>query len=395
MISISSWKSSSLNVKSQVMRNIAFISGSRSDYGLEIPLLQAIKKSKEIKLQFYATGMHLMPKFGYTIDLIRRDFPTVGIINVKFEGDFKESTAVFAGRLLQAVVYEFKRNRPDIVLVHGDRVEMMCTSLAALYLGIPIAHIQGGDKTSTVDDSVRHAITKLANFHFPATEESAQRIRFMGEEAWRIHVVGSMGIDAQLRLKILSRKKLFKILNLPFDAKFLLVLYHPVSEEVEKAGEQMQNILSAVTKFNLPVVIIYPNADPGSNAIIKKIKKYQKNPLFRVFANLDHSTFISLENEVDCWVGNSSAGIVESASFKTPVVNVGMRQKGREKGNNVIDTGYGEEEIYHAIHKSLFDENYLKIIQSCVNPWGDGKATKRILKILENTPLDSKLLTKK
>ncbi len=395
MMSISSWKSSSLNVKSQLMRNIAFISGSRSDYGLEMPLLQAIKKTKEIKLQFYATGMHLMPKFGYTIDLIKRDFPNVGTINVKFEGDLKESTAVFAGKLLQAVVYEFKRNRPDIVIVHGDRVEMMCTSLAALYLGIPIAHIQGGDKTSTVDDSVRHAITKLANLHFPATEESAQRIRLMGEETWRIHVVGSMGIDALLEVKTLSREELFKVLDLPFSSKFLLVLYHPVSEEVEKAGEQMQNIFSAVTRFNLPVVVIYPNADPGSNAIIKKIKDHQRNPLFRVFANLDHSTFISLEKEVDCWIGNSSAGIVESASFKTPVVNVGVRQKGREKGNNVIDTGYSEDEIYQAIHKSLFDESYLKTIQSCVNPWGDVKATERILRILENTPIDSKLLTKK
>lgn len=188
------------------MRKISYISGTRSDYGLEVPLLQAIRKSKKTELQLYATGMHLMPNFGYTIDLIKKEFPKVGIINVKFTDDSCEARADFAAKLLQAIVYEFKKNRPDIVLVHGDRVEMLCVSMAALYLGIPIAHTQGGDKTSTVDDSARHAITKFANLHFPATERSAQRIRLMGEENWRINVVGTLGIDALLGVKTLSAK---------------------------------------------------------------------------------------------------------------------------------------------------------------------------------------------
>lgn len=375
------------------MKKIFYISGCRSDFGLETPLLEEIERSKKLKLQLFATGVHLMPNFGNTIELIKKKFPKVGIINVKLE-DSREGMAVFAANFLKAAVNELKNNRPDIVLVHGDRVEMFCTALAALYLGIPIAHVQGGDKTATVDDSARHAITKLAHLHFPATKKSAQRIRLMGEENWRIHVVGTMGIDALLRVKTLPRQKLFRKLNLQNDTRVILVLQHPVSEEVGESGRQMRTILNAVKRFNLPVVVVYPNADVGSSEIIKVINKEKRNPLFKIFENLDYPFFVSLAKTAECWIGNSSAGVVESASFKTPVVNVGIRQKGRERGNNVIDANYNEEEIYQAINKSLYDENFKKSLENCINPWGDGKATKRILKVLENIALDSKLLRK-
>lgn len=376
------------------MKKIAYITGTRADFGLVTPLLEAIEKSQCLKLILYATGMHLMPNFGNTINLVRDKFPKAHIIDVKFKDDSKIEIAAFAAKFLNAAFNELKKSTPDMVFVHGDRVEMLCTALLALYLGIPIVHTQGGDKTATVDDSARHAITKLAHLHFPATKKSAKRIRLMGEEDWRIHTVGTMGVDALLRVKTLSRQELFKKLNLQFSSKVILVLQHSVSEAVRESGRQMQNTINAVKRFNLPVVVIYPNTDAGCSDIIKVINKEKNNPLFRIFNNLDHSTFVSLEKEADCWVGNSSAGVVESASFKTPVVNVGMRQDGRESGINVIDVGYNKTEIYQAAYKSLYDESFKKSLEKCTNPWGNGRATEKILQVLENIQIDSKLLTK-
>lgn len=376
-------------------KKIAYVSGTRADFGLETPLLKAIEQSQVLDLQLFVTGMHLMPKFGETLNLVKEKFPNVGIINIRFDEDSREGMATFAAKFMEEVVSEFKKNKPDLVLVHGDRIEMLCTALVALYMGLPIIHIQGGDKTSTVDDAARHAITKLSHLHFPATKESAKRIRLIGEEDWRIHTVGTMGVDALLRVKTLSRQELFKKLNLQFSSKVILVLQHSVSEAVRESGRQMQNTINAVKRFNLPVVVIYPNTDAGCSDIIKVINKEKNNPFFRIFKNLDHSTFVSLEKEADCWIGNSSAGVVESASFKTPVVNVGMRQDGRESGINVIDVGYNETEIYQAVYKSLYDESFKKSLEKCTNPWGNGRATEKILQVLEDIQIDSKLLIKR
>lgn len=377
------------------MKKIAYISGTRADFGIETPLLKAIEESKELELQLFATGMHLLPEFGETVRIVRRNFPNVKIINVNIDNKNKDGMADFAAELLPRIVRQFKENRPDLVLVHGDRIEMLCCSVASLYLGIPVVHVQGGDKTTTLDDSVRHAITKLSHLHFPATEQSAKRIRMMGEEEWRIQVVGTMGVDALLKVSTLSREDLCHKLNLSFNSKIILVTLHPTTEEINRAGEQMQIVLNAIKRFNLQTVIIYPNTDPGSDQIVEIINHEKGNSQFRIYKNLDFDTFVSLEKEVDVWVGNSSAGVVESASFKTPVINVGNRQEGRERGNNVIDAGYDEDEIYKVIEKSLFDKDYINSLKNCANPWGDGKATQKILKTLEEIKIDKKLLNKK
>ncbi len=377
------------------MKKIAYISGTRADFGLETPLLEAIEESKELELQLFATGMHLLPEFGETVRIVRQKFPNVKIINVHIDNKNKDGMADFAAELLPRIVRQFKENRPDLVLVHGDRIEMLCSAVASLYLGIPVVHVQGGDKTTTVDDSVRHAITKLSHLHFPATEQSAKRIRMMGEEEWRIQVVGTMGVDALLRVNTLSREDLCRKLNLSFNSKIILVVLHPISEEINKAGKQMQIVLNTIKRFKLQTVIIYPNTDPGSDQIIEIINQEKDNPQFRIFKNLDFDIFVSLAKEADVWVGNSSAGVVESASFKTPVINVGSRQEGRERGNNVIDVGYDEEEIYKGIKKSLFDKDYINSLENCTNPWGDGKTTQKILQILEEIKIDNKLLKKK
>lgn len=380
--------------KKTIVKKIAYISGTRADFGLITPILRAIQKSKKLDLRVYATGMHLMPEFGETVRYVRKEFPNAKTIEAKCETDDKLGMTKFTSDFLSKWVKVFSKDKPDFVLTLGDRPEMLCTAMACLYFGIPTGHIHGGDKTSTVDEVARHAITKLSHLHFPATEESARRIEKMGEEKWRIHVVGAPALDMILHERLPTRKELFRNLGLKPEKKVILVTRHPVSEEVEDAGVQIETTLAAVKKFNLPVVITYPHADAGGRKIIKVIEKEKDNPLFHIFPSLEYKQFLALEREAAVWVGNSSGALIESSSFGTPVVNIGTRQMGRQRGANVIDVGYGRKEIEKAIKKSLFDSSYLKRLKKVKNPWGDGKTGPRVAKILENLNINRRLLTK-
>lgn len=376
------------------MRKIAYVSGTRADFGLMTPVLRAIKKSKKLKLQLYATGIHLMPEFGRTFKEVKKEFPEAIAIPTTFDSDDRAGMARFAGKFLKKIVAIFEKRRPDIVLVLGDRIEMLLTATAALCLGIPIAHVHGGDKTFTVDEVARHAITKMAHVHFAATKESAERIGKMGEEARRIHIVGAPALDTILNEKLLSRAELFRKLGLNPKEKIILVTQHPVSEEWGSAGKQMEETIAAVKSLGLPTVIIYPHADAGGRKIIKVIAKERKDLLFHIFRSLPYKDFLALEREAAVWVGNSSAAMIESASFKTPVVNVGTRQLGRQHGDNVINVGHNRGEIKKAIQKSLYDKKYLSELKKIKNPWGDGETGPRIAEVLENLKIDSKLLAK-
>src|SRR3989344_3714364 len=377
-----------------MMKKIAYVSGTRADFGLMTPVLRAVQKSKKLKLQLYATGMHLMPRFGKTINEVRNFFPAAKHINAVFETDDRFGMARFAGALLSNIVSVFNKNRPDIVLILGDRVEMLATAMAAIYLGIPIAHIHGGEKTYTVDEVARHAITKMSHVHFAATKESAERIKKMGEEDWRIHVVGAPALDVILNEKLQTRAELCKKLRLNPSEKFILITQHPVSEEWRDAGKQIKETIAAVKYFRLPVVVIYPHADAGGRKIIKVIEKEKRNPLFHIFPSLQYKDFLVLEREAAVWVGNSSAATIEPPSFKTPVVNIGTRQLGRQHGDNVINVGYNRGAIKKVVDKSLNDKVYLAKLQKTKNPWGDGKAGPRVAKILEDVTINSKLLAK-
>lgn len=376
------------------MKKIAYVSGTRADFGLMMSILKALRRSSKFQLQLYATGIHLMPEFGRTIREVKKLFPDAMDIPAVFESDDRVGMARFAGDFLKKVVAVFEKYRPDIVLVLGDRIEMLATAMAALYLGVPIAHIHGGERTFTVDEVARHAITKMAHIHFAATKESARRLKKMGEEGRRIHIVGAPALDVILNEKLPSRTELFRKLNLDPVKKVILVLQHPVSEEWQDAGKQMEAIFAAVKFFGLPVLVVYPQADSGGREIVKVIESERKNPLFHIFQSLPYQDFLALEREVAVWVGNSSAALIESSSFKTPVVNVGTRQLGREHGENVINVSYEIAEIKKAIARSLNDERYLASLQKIKNLWGDGKTSPRVVNILENLKIDSRLLTK-
>lgn len=376
-------------------RKISYITGARADYCLMVPILKAIQKNDKFSLQVYATSNHLMQEFGDTFNEVKKDFPDAIAIDAMFESDDRIGMAKFLGPFLIKFVEYLNEDRPDLALIPCDRVEAFAAAIACTYAGIPICHVHGGEKTFTVDESARHAMTKLAHIHFAATQAAAERIEKMGEEKWRIHVVGAPMLDTILKEKLPDHQSLFKQLCLPFDTeKFVLVTQHPVSEEFDQAGKQMEETIRAVKSFNLPVVVVYPHADSGGQRVIEVIERERKNPLFHIFPHIPNLEFLALEKEAAVWVGNSSAGIIESASFKVPVVNVGIRQLGRERSGNVIDVDCKTEIIKNAIEKSLFDEEYRQKISGISNIWGDGKAAERVVTVLEELEIGPKLLTK-
>lgn len=373
-------------------RKIAYISGGRMDFGLMLSTLKKIESSPDLTIKVYYTGLHLLKDFGNTYQDVMEKFPKATKIDETYKHDDRSSTAVFIGGFIKKLTKEFIKYKPDIVLTLGDRAEMLGTAITSLYLGIPSFHIHGGDKTGHVDEVVRHAITKLSHIHLVATIDAAVRIKKMGEDNFRIFTVGAPGIDKIIETKIMEKKALLKSLKLNNDSKYILLLQHPVFNE--NSSLHMQNIMQAVKKFELPVVVIYPNADHGGRDIIDIINKEKNNPRFKILLSVDRDRFLALQKYAEVWVTNSSAGIIESSSFHTPVVNVGTRQKSRLKPKNVINVNYSVKQINKAIIKSIKDVKYRSRLKQISNPWGNGKTGEKIVNIIKKIPLDSFLLNK-
>lgn len=376
-------------------RKVLYISGTRADYGLLRPTLFAIKNHPKLTLNVVATGMHLMPEFGKTIKEIERDGFKIYPVKAVFGKDGKDSTVKFVGELLLGLLKKIKEAKPDVIFVQGDRPEALAGALVGAYLGIPVAHTHGGDITLTADEITRHAVTKTAHIHFPATQKSAKRILKLGEDAWRVHVVGSPGLDSILGGKLISKTKVSKKYNLNLSKPIILVIQHPtVNTETDIAGSRMEETMEAIKELGHQTVVIYPNADPGSRAIVRVIEKYRKYPFIKIYKNLPHIDYLSLMNLAQVLVGNSSSGIVEAPSFKLPVINVGEREAGRERADNVIDVGYDKEQIKKGIKKAIYNKQFRKRVEKCRNPYGDGKACVRIARILSEIKIDRKLLQK-
>lgn len=375
-------------------KSITYITGSRADFGLMAPVLRAVRESASLSLRVYATGMHLMSEFGNTVREVEAAFPDAERIDAVIPSEEREGQAIFAGTLLPKVVAALTKNRPDFVLLLGDRLEMLVVALACRYLGIPTGHLHGGERSATVDDSARHAISRLASLHFPATAAAARRLRKMGEDDWRIRVVGAPALDVIRHARLPSREEVCVRHGLSATKPYILVLQHPVSEEAEDAGGQMRETIAAVKSFNMQVVAAYPNADAGGRQMIAALEKERDNPLFHLFPNISHADFLALERDAAVWVGNSSAALIESASFKTPVVNVGIRQCGRERGGNVIDATHDRKDIRAAIDRALTDRAFRARLARVVNPYGDGTTAERVVTILKKLESPETLLAK-
>jgi GDP/UDP-N,N'-diacetylbacillosamine 2-epimerase (hydrolysing) len=375
-------------------RKILYISGTRADYGLMRSVLRSIHNHPRLSLDIVVTGMHMMDEFGNTVEEIKEDGFRYHPIDIRYRDDTKESMALFIGQFLQDLVPMIHHLQPDIILILGDRGEMLAGAIVGVYLNIPVAHIHGGEVTSTVDDYARHAITKLAQIHFVATEKSKGRIIGMGEDVSRIFVVGAPGLDQILHEPLMNREELTQKYQIDFSEPVILVIQHPVTIESNKAPDQIRETIEAVVPLHYQTIIIYPNADAGGRAMINVIGEYDKLPHIHTFPNLPHRDYISLLKQVSVLVGNSSSAIIEAPSFGVPVVNIGTRQRGRERADNVIDARNDRKNISASIEKALHDSAFREKVKSCKNPYGDGNASKRISKILSEININEALLVK-
>jgi len=375
-------------------RKILYISGTRADYGLMKQTLFSIRQHPKLQIEIVAAGMHLMPKFGKTIQEIKKDGFKIHEIKTVYKRDNKESMSNFIGEFVLKLTRLAKKIKPDIIFVQGDRAEMLAGAIVGAYLTIPVAHTHGGDVTTTVDEFARHAITKLAHIHFAATKKSAERIVKMGEDSWRIFLVGAPGLDSIFNKKLLSKKELAKKYNLDFSKPILLILQHPVTTEIEDAPRQMRKTMTAAKELGYQTIVIYPNADPGGRGMIKVIEKYREYPFFRIYKSIPSLDYLSLLRNISAIVGNSSSGIIESIPFCLSAINIGDREKRRERTENIIDADYNKEEIKKAIKKAVFDRKFRGKVKKCKNPYGDGKTGEKIADILSKIKIDKKLLQK-
>lgn len=372
-------------------RKIFVTTGSRSEYGILRPVLHEIIASKKLKLYLIVAGMHLSEKHGMTINEIKKDgfkiFATVDMIP-KGDSPFFMSKALGEGIIKFSEIYH--KLLPDINVILGDRTEALASSLAAYHMNIPNAHIHGGDKSKAgLDEYTRHAITKISNIHFAATKKSRERIIKMGEDSRYVFLTGSPSIDEIYNQKITSKSILEKKYSIKFNGDEILLLYHPVTTNI-KNSKEIVNILQAVVKHRKTTICIAPNSDAGNKKIFQLLELYSKMfPFIKLYKNLPRCDYLGMLKNVGVLIGNSSSGMIEASYFNTSVINIGIRQKDRERGKNVIDLEKTSiNSIYHLIDK------YMKIKKISVPIYGDGKASKRIVKHLENITLSKQLIQK-
>ncbi len=380
------------------MRKVAAVTGTRAEYGILQPVLRAIEAEPKLELLLMVTGMHLAHEFGYTVREIEKDgFKIDARVDMLLSSDSPEAMAKSIGIGVISMAQAWKQLRPDIIMVLGDRIETLAAVVAGAYMNIPIAHIHGGDEAtgSHIDNAARHAITKFAHVHFPATRKSAERIIKMGEDPWRIHKVGSPALDMILSEPLLPSEVLAEKFGLDLSAPLVLLVQHPVTTQVEDAPNQMKETLDAIVKLGYPAILIYPNSDAGGRRMIEVIREYETHPLIKTFKSLPRREYLSLMKVASVIVGNSSSGIIDAPSFALPAVNIGIRQGERERGKNVIDVGHDKQEIVKAIGKALTDQAFLAEVKRCENPYGDGKSGPRIAKIISETEITPRLLQKK
>jgi len=379
-------------------RTVAVLTGTRAEYGLLESSMQRIADHDDLALQIIATGMHLSPKHGMTVDQIREDGFTVDHeVLMQVEGDSGAAMAKSLGVGTMGLTDAFQSIDPDFVLLLGDRDEALAGTLAAVHMNIPVAHIHGGDSMhgATIDDSIRHAITKFAHLHFPASELSGERIRKMGEEEWRIKVSGAPGLDDILAGEYESPDAVLKKYDIEPDQPLLLAAQHPVTTQPEWAGEQMAATLDAIESLDVQTVLIYPNSDAGSDQMIQEIESRSEVEGIQTFRSLPRREYLGVMAAADVLVGNSSSGIIEAPSFDLPVVDVGPRQDGRERAANTLSVPHERDEIRAAISKCLTDEAIRERIASSSNPYDYGGAGKRVCEVLAEVDIDERLQRKR
>lgn len=374
------------------LRKICVVTGTRAEYGLLLPILNQLEKHNAIQLQIVATCMHLSPEFGLTFKEIESDGFT---IDWKVEMLLSSDTPVGVSKSMGLATIGFadalNHLNPDILIILGDRFELLSAASAALVARIPIAHIHGGETTEgAIDESIRHSITKMSHIHFTTTESHRKRVIQLGEKKENVYNFGAPGIDNINNLDLLSLQDLEDLIKFKLSSRNILVTFHPVTLEKSTASEQFQNLLS-VLEFLEDTSIIFTkaNADTDGRIINDMIDNFvsKKPGVACSFTSLGQLKYLSTLNFMDGVVGNSSSGLIEAPSFKVGTINIGDRQKGRVRSNSVIDCEPKVPEITNAF-KKLFSTSFQNSLKDTVNPYGDGETSKKIVNILVNQSLN-------
>ena len=390
-------------------RVVAVFTGNRAEYGLQFPILRAIDKHPDLEYRLLVSGAHLDPNFGSTLDEIRNDgFHIDAEIKIEMDAASLFATAQAIGSGILAISRVLDEMRPDIMVVYADRFEGLAAVIAATQMNIPTAHIEGGDLTEggALDDSVRHAMTKLAHLHFTTNEQASNRILGMGEEPWRVHTVGFPAIDLISEGNFATKVEIAEQLGLDLSRPILLFTQHSVSTEFERAAEQVEPSIDAIKRLaddGIQIVLTYPNNDAGGQAIISELdvfgaSKYKNTQVRRSLGRYLYHGILALARDPDIRVaclGNSSSGLKETPAFGCPTVNIGSRQEGRLRGENVLDAGYSSNEIYNQIQRSLFDDDFRDLCREAKNPYWLGEAGPKIAEVLATTPLGQDLIRKR
>jgi GDP/UDP-N,N'-diacetylbacillosamine 2-epimerase (hydrolysing) len=371
-------------------RKIIYVTGTRADYGLIRLLLKKLNADADIELSLCVTGMHLSSLYGNTVEEIRTDnFKICGDIFVDADKSSKSSMAQSIGHQIIGMTELFEREQPDIVLLLGDRGEMIAGAIAAVHLNIPIVHIHGGERSGTVDEMVRHAISKLAHYHFVATKFAKDRLVKMGEVDEHVFVVGAPGLDEIHAHHVIDSDLFYSRYRLSTNKKIGLLIYHPVVQEYDEIKFQFINAIEAALENNLQVICLEPNSDAGGHLIREALKQYFEHPEVRIIKHLIREDFIDCLANAHVMIGNSSSGIIEAASFNLNVVNIGTRQNLRERSENVIEVDPEVESISLGIKQALKREP-----QNYINCYGDGKSSERCYQLLKSLALNNHLLNK-
>ena len=373
------------------LRKIFIVTERRADYSRFKPILEIIHEDPDLDYDLVVTGIHLKDEHGRTINEIKKDGFKIFSTFDMFEDDEDTGASMTRalGRALVKIAHALESSRPDIILSGFDIAANLAATIAGAHMNIPVAHIQGGEVSGTIDESIRHAMSKFSHYHMTANEDATKRLVRMGEIPEHVFNVGCPSLDAIMKVPVIPKEVLFEKFNL--KPPYALVLQHAVTTEVDCTNSQIHATLEAVAESKISALIIMPNNDAGSSQIIKKIKKMN----IQYVATLSLEEYVNLLRHSSILIGNSSSGIHETATFGVPTINVGTRQSGRLRARNVLDVNHDKKEILKAIDICLHSREFIERCASTPNPYGDGASAPRIVKLLKEIDIGNEIIQKR
>lgn len=376
------------------MKKIMILTGSRGEWGYIRPIMRLMEARSDVEVKLIVTNMQLLENFGNTYQEIERDgFKIDYKLHMSLDGYNHYTQAKSLGICLMGLPDILDVEKPDWLLLAGDRGEQLMGAIAAAYTYTPIAHIQAGELSGNIDGMTRHAIGKFAHLHLASNEDAARRLIKLGEEEFRVKNVGAPQLDEMVQSKFSSKEELCEKYSIDIDRPYILAVMHPVTEEADQAGKQAEIFTESLNCIDVPKIVVLPNNDAGA-CYVKEAITSKRQGEYYLFSNMKREDYLGFLNNSTCIVGNSSSGLLEAPTFKKAAVNIGRRQNQRFRGINVIDVEFNRDSIVAAIKKAMSKEFTDYLEQNCVNPYGDGHSSERILDLLMNIKVDNKWLVK-